>query len=220
MASTHKKYFMCLENCIFLTQYINETDEQEKIIKICNQDEKFNFSHYSIASLIFAFIMDMVLLTYSAIVGNITLFVASSFFSLVISPKLSNFLFKVFLYKFGNTTWKKAARTHAAIHMVINACEKYQRIPTIEEAKNSSWYATDCKSFSKEFSLLLYSTLFLFLAIFSPSFVPAVLISMGISLILNIIKRRLVFLERLILSKPTEDDIVFVISQLQKPENN
>lgn len=222
MTSTHQKYLSCLEDKIFFTQYISETDEYVEVVNVCNEDKDYNyrFSHYQSSALIVAFIVDIALFAYSAIVKNFNLFVAFASFALILSPKLFNFIFKVFLYKFGSEKWKKAARTHAAIHMVMNAYEEYQRVPTVEEAQSFSRYTENCKSFSKEFSLFLYSCVFVLVAIFNFNTIICVFISTAVSLIFNIMKRRLVFLERLILSNPTESDITFVINRLKVLENN
>lgn len=215
MSKKTPKYYACLENRIYLFQYVDEFYERTKTFDICTQDEKFNFSWYSSLTLAVAFIFDIVAMLYAVLAQNTNLFVAFTMFAVFISPKLFNFIFKVFLYKFGNAAWRKSARMHAAIHMVMNAYEKYQRIPTIEEAKEASYYTNDCKSFSKEISLLTYSCVFLVVALFHFNTIACVIASIVISVFFNLFRSCFVFLEHLILSKPEESDLIYVINQIK-----
>lgn len=98
--------------------------------------------------------------------NNIYVFWALSWFGLTVAGKLVSFLTFVYQLKMGNQ--KQTARFHGAEHKVINAYEKLQRIPTLEEARNASCFSKNCGSRYDVGKFLLFMAMFFYMIFVAP----------------------------------------------------
>ncbi len=211
MQKTYK--LTCLEDKVL---YIDQDENVAEIAQL-RQDEKYKYSSYPTMLLCFTLFFDLALMLFFKIKQNQNMLVMSIFFSVFLSPNLFNFIYKVIMYHIGSSNWRTSSRMHAALHMVINAVNKRQCIPTLEEVKKSSKFLDGCKSFLKMRSLVLFALLFVLNLVFPTN---SVLLKSAISVVLGIIIGlwwyRFSWLESLILLKPTDEELKIVLYALSK----
>ncbi len=161
-----------------------------------------------------------------------------AFFALIFTShvRLSEIIFALFLLSrsfeyvaypvimfikclFGNKHVKQLARFHSAEHAVINAFYDLQRIPTLEEIREYSSYSYGCGSLIGFKQAIVY---FGFgLARFVPGLacLPAMLIMAILSVIL-IKTNKIIFLEFLVLNRPTDTEYKVAIKAMEESLKN
>ena len=89
---------------------------------------------------------DVLLVMLSLLAKSFLVTFAAIYFSIMVSLKLFIFVRLAYESKSKNGKLHSFAKFHAAEHMVVNAYNKYQRVPTFEEVKKSSRFNKDCGS--------------------------------------------------------------------------
>ena len=115
---------------------------------------------------IWAMIFNLALIVFSLFYIDIGKYaLVASFYAFIISHAISDYI-AIILWILRHKIMKKEgyslSKFHAAEHMVINAYEKKQGIPTYEEIKKSSRITNDCGSmetFNQIFSKTLFTVL-------------------------------------------------------------
>lgn len=110
------------------------------------------------------------------------------------------------------------ARYHAAEHMVINAYYKLQRVPTIEETKESSRFSKICGSREIICRIWTYSLASLEMAfIASKSAIVYFVIFIGTIYFSNLAKRKgwLRFLQIFITTSPSDEEIEVAVEGIK-----
>lgn len=110
------------------------------------------------------------------------------------------------------------ARYHAAEHMVINAYYKLQRVPTIEETKESSRFSKNCGSREIICRIWTYSLASLEMAfIASKSAIVYFVIFIGTIYFSNLAKRKgwLRFLQIFITTSPSDEEIEVAVEGIK-----
>lgn len=152
---------------------------------------------------------------------NIQFVLATIYFSIFNSVDF--FLLIKYSYKLKSKKSKRYSlgKFHAAEHMVINAYEKLQRVPTIEEIKNFSRFSKYCGSTDILFKITLYTIISLII-VFSPTeniFFSLIIIGI-VYFILNILKKLgvLNFLQILVTNKPNNKELELAIEGVKSFE--
>lgn len=163
-------------------------------------------------------IFDIILIIFS-IIGfafnkNFFLILAAMYFCVFVSSNFLNILKISYDMKVKKEN-KVTAKLHAAEHMLLNAYEKLQRVPTLEEAKKFSRFYKNCKS-AKFFSFR-----FMIPSIFSVAIVIAEynpLIAVMIELLSLVLFSSATFLQVLVTSKPSDKELKLAIEGLKQFE--
>lgn len=121
------------------TRVIDQITEREEELK-----EKRNEKNKRSNMLIKAYLTDLIILTIMIFLKVDTrLFTGMVTFSIVGTHYLCPVLYNIYNIKY---KFKSLGRFHSAEHMVINAYNKLDRIPTWEELKKSSRFSNHCGS--------------------------------------------------------------------------
>lgn len=118
--------------------------------------------------------------------------------------------------KHGNL--KTAGRYHAAEHQVINAYEKFKRIPTMDEVKNTSMFSKQCPSRSMISKITYFTLLSIVIALsaFVSTYVYIILFGLLIlSIVLENKLNHFRFLQMLLMNKPTEAELKVALEGLK-----
>lgn len=201
-------------------------DENENIIT------KYNLLHfedfYDISEntkkdtallIIFNILLIAFSLVFSFFTDNFGFFSAALVFSFVASLETYKFIKSFIKIKFKEPS---IARFHAAEHMAINAYNRLQRVPTLEEIKNFSRFSKYCSSQNQ---LITQLGIFLFMLstilFYSYNYFIFMGILLGIGAFLLIIKKikRFLFLQIFFVSKPTDKELNLAIEALKQFEN-
>lgn len=91
-------------------------------------------------------VIDVLLIILSLLAKNFWVSFAAIFFSIMSSLEFFIMIKIVYEIKSKNGKLRSLGRFHAAEHMVINAYNKYKRVPTFEEVKKSSRFSKYCGS--------------------------------------------------------------------------
>lgn len=157
-------------------------------------------------------ITTMVMLFVDSTKTNITLGLLFIFIGLSVIPvQLAIFM----LGLIQNKDVKSLTRYHAAEHAVINAYNKTNEVPDLEEVKNYSSYLSSCGSLEDNIFAILFIGLgignFLYTSL---SFMIFILVFYLLVLVLAKLKL-LSWTEALVLSKPTDDEYNVAIKALE-----
>lgn len=94
-----------------------------------------------------AIVFDAILISLCLLLSkNLCTVLAAIYFSVLASFDFFRFVEVVYQMKSKKGKERSTARFHAAEHMVINAYEKLQRVPTFDEVKKSSRFSKECGS--------------------------------------------------------------------------
>ena len=171
--------------------------------------------------LLFDIILIILSIAISFFSGNPGFAIAALYFSSFVSFQLFDLIKFCYDHKSKRGTRHSTAAFHAAEHMAINAYEKLQRIPTLEEIKNFSRFHRYCGSrfiFSRICSFLM---LCLSMAFFSMNYEFLYLISIGIIIVFIIVSGKyglLNFLQIFVTNKPSDKELLLAIEGLKQFE--
>jgi len=115
----------------------------------------------------------------------------------------------------GLTISKEAKEYHAAEHMVINAFEKYERIPTIEELRESSPYSPTCGSSSVMFCSIAILLIGLYCKYSSTRMLYIISCGMIINIILYL-SYSYKYIQAFVIKKPTESKLNVALQALEE----
>lgn len=114
----------------------------------------------------------------------------------------------------GITTSKETKEYHAAEHMIINAFEKYKRVPTIEELRKTSPYSPMCGS-----SSVVFCSITIFLLGLYCKYSSEVLEKISYAMLINIIlylSYSYKYIQIFMIKKPTEDKLHMALLALEE----
>ena len=155
----------------------------------------------------------MVLLILSAIgclfTQNFGLILAAMYFSVYVSIDIFNIIKFSYVIK---CMEHSTAKFHASEHMMLNAYEKLQRVPTLEEAKKFSRFYKNCESAIPLVWCFIFS---IQTVAFASLFPYQIYIYFGLLLLLPILWPFSTFLQILVTSKPSDKEIKLAIEGLR-----
>lgn len=115
----------------------------------------------------------------------------------------------------GLTIKKEAKEYHAAEHMVINAFEKYERIPTLQELKETSFYSSMCGSNNIVFCSITIFLLGVYLKYSSREMLYIVSLIMIINIVLYI-NNTYKYIQAFMLKSPTNEKLNLALLALEE----
>lgn len=166
-------------------------------------------------------ILDIFLINICILIGNISLILASIYFSIFVSFDFFIFIKISYQIKSKNGKQRSAARYHAAEHMVINSYENLQRIPTSDEVKSSSRFSKCCGSRKILFKISIYTLESLIIAFgFTSNIIIYILLNIFIIVFIIIadMKGWLRFLQVFITTIPSDSEIEVAIEGIKNFE--
>lgn len=193
------------------TTILTNEDELEKII----EDRENRLNKWIII------ILDAILVGIVAIFKNLFVILGALHFSIFTSRYFFNLINEIYKNKFGEGRFKSKARYHAAEHMVINAYEKLQRIPTIQEARTFSRFYKRCGSNEIIFRTIYYMVLTICFVLIGFLNGWICILIMTISSILIIIadfKKWFRFFQVFFTNVPSDDELEVAIEGLKNSE--
>ena len=211
MKKTKPKAY-CKEDEIEIFERDEYDVETKKYVKISKMEDKFLITSPAFISMFLALITDGILIFYSFNSRKIFLILSVIYFSFFASLPFFNFIIKMIFLKIGPKSWKDASKTHAAIHMIINAYNKKGSTPTFDEIKEEP-YTIDvcpCVSFIPH---CITSLLFIILAHLLSNWIVILLLFSNIfwAVLLTFHAFGYQKIQRLFISKPTEKNIKEVL---------
>lgn len=217
--TNQESYFCCNENIITFLKENSENIKTRLTLEIPAMEERYLIKDYSSFAIIFSLIFDAILIFFAIKYGSSLNTSAALYFAISSSLKLFNFIHKSFMLKFGNSNWKKTARIHAAIHMVLNAKKSKDIMPTFEEVKSASYLLNECKSFYSVF-YTIWPTFFLISSFFTNEPFPILIAHLIFLVLLFILKAFDLFkyMQILIISRPTISEIKYVLERFESLE--
>lgn len=147
---------------------------------------------------------------------NISFILSAVFFSAFVTSDFFNLMKITFENKSKNNKNYSKAKFHAAEHMVVNAYEKLERLPTLEEVKNFSRFHKHCGSNHKIFKVLIFS-LYSIVIIFCSINPIAYCILVVLVILFGFVAEKyglLNFLQVLVTNKPSDKELELVIEGL------
>lgn len=166
------------------------------------------------------FIFNIVLMLFSVIVCSFTqnfgLIIAAVYFSAFVSIDFFDIIKISYSMKAKKGKNHSTAKFHAAEHMVLNAYEKFHRIPTLEEAKKCSRFYKNCESSITLAWCFIFCIIIIVMATIFPY---KIFICLIILLLLPLLLPYLTFLQFIVTSKPCDDEIKLAIEGLRQFEN-
>lgn len=211
------KYVMCKEDSIyFLTDDDDESIEGSTWITFTKMKERYLIRDYNIFIMIFTLIFDTFLLFYNLQAKNYLNLIATILFISFASLKIFNFIYKAIMLKFGNSSWRLAARLHGAMHVVINAYVIKGSLPTFEETKDFHYIYSECNTFFAIKRILAITFLFI-MTYFTSNFYIIAIASAILYAILHILDCNaiLTYFQMLAVSAPTDFEVKYILKKLQ-----
>ena len=163
-------------------------------------------------------LIDIILTVIAICTKNIWYIAATIYFSITISSDVCVFCKMMYEMKSKKGKERAHARYHAAEHIVINAYYKLQRVPTIEETKESSRFSKNCGSREIICRIWTYSLASLEMAfIASKSAIVYFVIFIGTIYFSNLAKRKgwLRFLQIFITTSPSDEEIEVAVEGIK-----
>lgn len=161
---------------------------------------------------------DIILASICLLSGNLWFVIASIYFSILVSFDLFRFIRVAYQMKSKKGKESSTARFHAAEHMVINAYEKLQRVPTFDEVKKSSRFLKECgssKILYKISSYTLMSLIIAFVAEWNIYIYFLLVIIIPIFMAIANKKRWLRFLQVFVTEIPSDSEIELAIEGIK-----
>lgn len=189
------------------------TNKDRSLENIINGNQKITFETETI-------IFNITLISICLLLNNIRYVCSALLFVYAVSYNFLWFIKAAIKMKLEDGEAKSIARYHAAEHMAINAYQKYQRIPTIEEVNNSSRISKGCGSKEIIYKIVQFVSICLILAFYKGDyFNEIVLILLDVAFVgLANEKGWLTFFQLLITEKPSNAEIEVAIEGLKNYE--
>lgn len=153
--------------------------------------------------------------------GNFGFVVAAIYFCISISFKFFDLIQSCYNLKSKKGTEYSTSAFHAAEHMALNAYEKLQRIPTLEEIRNFSCFHRYCGSRFIFSRILAFLMLCLSMAFFAVNYSLLYFISIGLIIVFIIVSDKcglLKFLQIFVTNRPSDKELMVAIEGLKKFE--
>lgn len=138
--------------------------------------------------------------------------VISNIADLMIYTAIAMFLEMILL---GFTISDETKKYHSAEHMVINAFEKYQRIPTIQELRKTSPYSSTCGSSNVVFCSITIFLLGVYLKYSSREMLYIISLVMIVNIFLYI-NNTYKYIQSFMLKKPTDAKLNVALLALEE----
>lgn len=152
--------------------------------------------------------INLVLILYSALIArNINYIMGALYYSFTCSKYLYVYIYQSFTMKVLNGTEKEVARYHSAEHMILNAYNKLERVPSLEEIKTFSRFSEYCGSRTIISIIIGYISISLAIAFSDKIHIIAGLLICIISIILSkkMLEKDFVKVEQILLTEPPTD---------------
>lgn len=195
------------------TRVIDQITEREEDLKEQEGNKRKNM-------LIKAYLTDLIILTIMILLKVDTrLFTGMVTFSIVGTHYLCPVLYNIYNIKY---KYKSLGRFHSAEHMVINAYNKLDRIPSLQELKKSSRFSNNCGS-NKTNSIII---MFAFISFAGPFLIKMgvikyLIIMMLIPIIIAVLSSvgAINILQVFVTNKPTDIELRVELEGLEKYED-
>lgn len=195
------------------TRVIDQITEREEDLKEQEGNKRKNM-------LIKAYLTDLIILTIMILLKVDTrLFTGMVTFSIVGTHYLCPVLYNIYNIKY---KYKSLGRFHSAEHMVINAYNKLDRIPSLQELKKSSRFSNNCGS-NKTNSIII---MFAFISFAGPFLIKMgvikyLIIMMLIPIIIAVLSSvgAINILQVFVTNKPTDIELRVALEGLEKYED-
>ncbi len=195
------------------TRVIDQITEREEDLKEQEGNKRKNM-------LIKAYLTDLIILTIMILLKvDIRLFTGMVTFSIVGTHYLCPVLYNIYNIKY---KYKSLGRFHSAEHMVINAYNKLDRIPSLQELKKSSRFSNNCGS-NKTNSIII---MFAFISFAGPFLIKMgvikyLIIMMLIPIIIAVLSSvgAINILQVFVTNKPTDIELRVALEGLEKYED-
>ena len=166
-------------------------------------------------------IFDVILVSICLLFKKIWFVTAAVYFSIFASFDFFRLAKISYKMKSKKGSERSTAKYHAAEHMAINAYEKLQRIPTLDEVKTFSRFSENCGS-QKIFGKIIYNTLISFALAFVASWNVCVylVLVIAIAVLAEFVKHKgyLRFLQVLITNVPSDSELEVAIEGIKNFE--
>ena len=166
-------------------------------------------------------LFDILLIGISLLLKNFWFTFAAAYFSICISFNFFRFIKEMLHIHHKDECGRSIAKFHSAEHMVVNAYQKLQKVPTLEELKRFSRFHKDCGSCKILREIFYYSFIslaMLFVASWNVLLYIIVIICILILYIMDIKFGCLRFLQISVTSKPTDMELELAIEGLKNFE--
>lgn len=195
------------------TRVIDQITEREEDLKEQEGNKRKNM-------LIKAYLTDLIILTIMILLKVDTrLFTGMVTFSIVGTHYLCPVLYNIYNIKY---KYKSLGRFHSAEHMVINAYNKLDRIPSLQELKKSSRFSNNCGS-NKTNSIII---MFAFISFAGPFLIKMgvikyLIIMMLIPIIIAVLSSvgAINIFQVFVTNKPTDIELRVALEGLEKYED-
>lgn len=195
------------------TRVIDQITEREEDLKEQEGNKRKNM-------LIKAYLTDLIILTIMILLKVDTrLFTGMVTFSIVGTHYLCPVLYNIYNIKY---KYKSLGRFHSAEHMVINAYNKLDRIPSLQELKKSSRFSNNCGN-NKTNSIII---MFAFISFAGPFLIKMgvikyLIIMMLIPIIIAVLSSvgAINILQVFVTNKPTDIELRVALEGLEKYED-
>lgn len=195
------------------TRVIDQITEREEDLNEQEGNKRKNM-------LIKAYLTDLIILTIMILLKVDTrLFTGMVTFSIVGTHYLCPVLYNIYNIKY---KYKSLGRFHSAEHMVINAYNKLDRIPSLQELKKSSRFSNNCGS-NKTNSIII---MFAFISFAGPFLIKMgvikyLIIMMLIPIIIAVLSSvgAINILQVFVTNKPTDIELRVALEGLEKYED-
>ncbi|MCI8444376.1 MAG: DUF1385 domain-containing protein [Clostridia bacterium] len=178
-------------------------------LETSNHINKFNWK-------VIAF--DIILVNVCLLSRNLDFVLASIYFSIFVSFELFMFIELVYQMKSKKGKERSTAKFHAAEHMVINAYQRLQRIPTFKEVKNFSRFSKKCGSRRILYKISTHSLISLAIAFLPECNYLFLYLFIHIFMIIANYKGWLEFLQVFITTPPSDSEIELAIEGIKNFE--
>lgn len=165
--------------------------------------------------------LSVVIIMLGILSASLNGFFLSLFIVLFALPILITFFRVWYIYKRKTSCFHTVSMFHSAEHMVINAYNKFQRIPTFEEVRNSSRISKHCGSNIMFLKLIYGVALCTLYGFFGSSGTLLYPIGLGILLFFCFLCNKYQIhsgMQHLILSTPTDDQLLLAIEGVKNFE--
>lgn len=172
----------------------------------------------------------LIIFDIALIISSIIAFIFSQNFGLVLAAIWFSIFVSFDLYKFAKHSYemkskngkeRSLAKFHAAEHMAINAYQKLQRVPTLEEVKKISRFIAKCgsrKITSRIFATFMITIVMATLYSYNSLIYLIALVAITIFSVLAEHYGWLIFLQVFVTSKPTAKELKLAIEVLKQFE--
>lgn len=223
-------FYSNIQPLIGVETYFDENKNIKSRIVLSRLDEVIDYLGFINDKNIFfdkriLIIFDMLLILLSILIckktGNYGLVTGTIYFAGFVSFDLFNFIKVSYSTKYNKENNGSTAKFHGAEHMVLNAYQSLQKVPTLEEVKQFSHFSKNCGSrfiISRIFLFSIFSFSFSFLSVYYVIFHCLIIL---LAIIFSKYEKKygwLSFLQIFITSKPTDNELHLAIEGLKQFE--